>query len=355
MRLTVAGAVLGAAVAGVSFSAGAAHAQVTVSGVGYVFYGYALKPDSGLVATTGSAGHDNNFDVARSYINVQTKSGTIATRVTADVDGRKAATNQLSFRLKYAYVAWTPEKSALTYKIGLIHTPWVDWEENLWDYRMQGATAVDRNGLLTSSDLGAGIDGSWHFDDVNAQVGVYDGEGYSNAPGDDGKDIEGRVSVRVLKSNLGTKSSGLRISGYAQQGTATGGGARQRFIGELSYKSKEVTLGAQIAAGQDSINATHPKQKSQITSFYGVFNIPKTKAALIARIDTYDPNTDSTSAAKSAIGANKQTRFIGGIAYNIAPNFRVLADLDLNSLENSSVNAFDKSRQMVYFHTQFTF
>jgi len=48
------------------------------------------------------------------------------------------ADSSRSYRLKYAYFAWTPGASPLSYKLGLIHTPFLDWEEALWDYRMQG-------------------------------------------------------------------------------------------------------------------------------------------------------------------------------------------------------------------------
>ena len=39
---------------------------LTVSGVGYAQYGYQLHPDSSLTP----AGHQNNFDVTRAYLNV---------------------------------------------------------------------------------------------------------------------------------------------------------------------------------------------------------------------------------------------------------------------------------------------
>jgi hypothetical protein len=353
MRLSVARRVTFAVVLGLGVHAVAANAQVTVSGVGYAQFGYALKGDSALAGSLQGS-HQNNFDVSRAYVNVQTKSANIATRITTDVDGRAAAAGQLSIRLKYAFVAYTPDSSHLTYKLGLIHTPWVDFEENLWDYRMQGTVATDRNKVIGSSDFGAGIDGSWHFDDVNAQVGYYNGEGYSSALGDPGKDFEARVSVRLAKTDLGTKSSGLRLSGFAQIGKINGGGDRQRFIGMVSYKSKMVTLAAQIEMGQDSVNAVLTKQKSQIMSIYGVYNIDP-KFSILARLDTYDPNTDSTSTATNATGFNKQTRIIAGISYNVAPNFRILADVDLNSLDGTVNNVFDKTAKMFFIHTQFTF
>jgi hypothetical protein len=345
---------------GLAIDAASAGAQVTVGGVVYAQYGYSLKPDSGLVATTGAAGHDNNFDVTRAYVNVTAKfADGVTTRVTTDVDGRAAAAGQLSIRLKYAFVAWQPQaKGPLTYKLGLVQTPWIDWEENLWDYRMQGTTAFDRNKLFPSSDFGAAIDGMWNYEQVNAQIGLYNGEGYSSALGDPGKDFEARLSVRVAKSDMAGKSGGLRINGYAQMGKSNGGGTRSRLIGNLSYKTKAVTLAAEYALGQDSTAAKTPQQKSGTMSIYGVYNLPHSRAAVIARIDSYDPNTDSTLTASNSAAnttVNKQTRVIGGVSYAVTPNLRVLLDLDLNSLQNGATNSFDRSRQMLYFHTEFKF
>jgi hypothetical protein len=328
---------------------------VTVSGVGYAQFGYAMKKDSSLTPV----GNDNNFDVSRSYVNVVGKfSDGVMTRVTVDVDGRKANASQLSFRLKYAYVAWTPAKSTLTYKLGLIHTPWIDWEETLWDYRMQGPVALDRNGKLTSADFGAGIDGMWNKDQVNAQVGIYDGEGYGGAPGDQHKDIEGRLSVRLAGTDLSSKVGGLRLTGYAGLGKANGGGTRTRLVGMLSYKSKAATLAAEYAVTRDSTSATTPDTKGGILSAYGVFNLPRSKAAIIGRVDSYDPDTDNegTSGYGGSLAANRQTRVIAGLSYAISPNLRVLADVDLNALQGGSPNnGFDGSRQMVFFHTEFKF
>ena len=51
-------------------------------------------------------------------------------------------------------------ESRLTFKIGQIHTPFIDWEEALWDYRVQGQMALERGGYMSSSDFGAGIEAS---------------------------------------------------------------------------------------------------------------------------------------------------------------------------------------------------
>lgn len=347
-------AVLGLGVLGTTAQAQVQAPTVTVAGVGYVNYAYQLRTDSSIVPV----GHGNNFDVTRAYLRALGKfAGGVQTQITIDIDGRKAASNQQTFRLKYAFVAWTPENSPLTYKIGAIHTPWVDWEESLNDYRMQGTMPMERAGYVTSSDFGAGVDGMWHHDAVTTQIGIYNGEGYGNAPGDQHKVVSGRFSVRLLRSDLAGRTGGLRLNVYGEVGKSTGGGNRIRYIGMLSYKSKAVTLAAQIGGAQDSTSAVTPRLKGQVLAAYGVYNIPKSKLAVIGRVDEVDPNTDSTATtAATRLAVNKQTRMIAGVSYTVSANLRVLADVDLNSIAGGSPNnTFDKTRQTVYFHTEFKF
>ncbi|MGH7583834.1 MAG: hypothetical protein ACREL5_11465 [Gemmatimonadales bacterium] len=223
---------------------------------------------------------------------------------------------------------------------------------------MQGTTLYDRNGFFPSSDFGIGADGTWSGDAVNMQVGIFDGEGYSNAPGDPGKDVEGRVSFRLAKTNLANKVGGVRLTAFGQVGKATGGGSRSRFIGMLSYKSKQLTLAAEYGLRQDSTGANTPKQKGAALGAYAILNIPNSKAALLVRYDNFDPNTDSTSAGSPTVGntaIDKQSRIIAGVSYAIAPNLRVMLDADINSLQYGSSNAFKVANQNLYFHTEFTF
>src|SRR6266446_8592024 len=90
--------------------------QVTVGGVVYGQYLYQLKDSLG-------AGDQNQFSIQRAYINVVGKfSGGLQTRVTGDLQPSGSGNQML--RLKYAFAAWTPAGSDLTYKLGLLHTPW---------------------------------------------------------------------------------------------------------------------------------------------------------------------------------------------------------------------------------------
>src|SRR2546428_1954487 len=278
--------------------------QVTAGALVYGQYLYQLKDSLG-------AGHQNQFSIQRAYVNVIGRfAGGVQTRVTADILPAPSAVSptQTVVRLKYAYAAWTPTGSALTYKLGLLHTPWLDWEEALWDYRMQGTMALDRNGYATAADFGAGIDGKWKDDLVNGQLTVVNGEGYSGGPGDKRKDAQARLSVRVATTDDNSRVGGLRLTGYAGVGKRTGGGDRNRFVGMVSYRSKQFTLAGEFAATKDTLSPAGggPDATGRVISGFGVYHVPKSSVALIARVDVLDPNT--------SVSGDRQPRIIGGLS-----------------------------------------
>lgn len=322
--------------------------QVSVGGLVYTQFVYQLKD---------SLNHVNNFDVTRAYVNVIGRfAGGLYTRVTADIYRNTAASSNgsLSYRLKYAYAAYTPAGSKLTYKVGQIHTAWLDWEEALWDYRVQGSMPMERgfmtaagaqNPYVSSSDFGIGVDGRWGPDKINMQVVVVNGENYNTSPGDKGKDAQARLSFRLKNTNDSSRVGGLRLTGYAQYGKSTGGGQRNRFIGMLSYRTRQITLAAEGAATQDwptggvAVNG-------RVYSAYGVYKFTGSKAAALARVDMYDPQAGVD---------DKQTRFIAGLSYQLTPNWRLLADVDNLSITGTPTPAQEAVRSQFYFQTQINF
>jgi hypothetical protein len=310
---------------------------VTVSGVAHGQYSYQLAD---------TAAHQNTFAVTRAYLNVIGRfPAGVLTRITADV---YTSGSSLAYRLKYAYAAYTPQGSPLTFKLGLIHTPWLDWEEHLWDYRMQGSMPIERNGYATSADFGAGIDGTWSQDLVSFQVAVVNGEGYGGGVGDQRKDLQARTSVRLLKTDDMSRVGGLRLTGYAGIGKPTSGGTRNRFIGMVSYRSRTAMVAAQIASTKDTVAATPLASTSgRLIAGYAVLNVQGTKAAVIGRVDFYDPNTAATD--------DRQTRVIAGASYQVAPQLRVLADLDRVSYQGPLTPAQRATQTQGLFQMQFTF
>ncbi len=336
---------LSLSVAALSFSAvlGAQtqnQSPVTVSGLVYAHYAYQLKDPAGA----------NSFNITRAYLNVIGKfSGGLYTRVTGDIFTN--ADSSRTYRLKYAYFAWTPNASPLTYKLGLIHTAFLDWEEALWDYRMQGAMVMDLNGYMSSADFGAGVDGKWGPDKVNMQVALVNGENYNKGTGDQHKDAQARVSVRVIDTDDSSRVGGVRLTAYAQYGQPTTGGTRQRYIGLLSYRSKAVTLAGEYALTKDSTTTT-ALVDGQVASVFGVYHFGNSKVAAIGRVDYVKPNKNGLSTAAGF----SNTRYIAGLSYQALPNLRLLGDVDWLSYRNGAPTAVaEAGRAQALFQTQFSF
>ncbi len=294
-----------------------------------------------------TATHRNEFEVTRAYLNVLGKfDHGIATRVTADI--YRNPDGSLGYRLKYAYFAWTPANSPATLKFGAIHTPWLDWEEAFWGYRMQGSMATDRAGYLTSADLGAGVDLRASDERVNAQFTVVNGEGYAHPAGGRYRDFEARGSVRLSTSDDMSRVGGLRLSGYGHAGKRSDGGVRDRWLGMLSWRSTRATLAGEFAVTRDgNTNRNLDDIDGRVFSLMGVLNVPGSPWSVIARVDGVDPNT--------AVDDNAYTRFMGGVSYKLGSNVRVLGDLEHTGYQGTPSAALSAARNRLLFQTEFVF
>ncbi len=310
---------------------------VTVSGLAYAQYDYRLSDTA----------QGNAFDLTRAYLTVLGRpSDKVATRFTADM--YRAADGSLAYRVKYAYAAYAPGGGGFTAKLGVIQTPWLDWEETLWDYRMQGPMALDRAGYLSSADLGLGVDGSVGGGRIETQVALVNGENYNKLPGDRHKDLMGRISVRLLRTDDAGRTGGLRLTGYGQLGAPTGGGVRDRMVGMLSYRSELLTLAVEIARTRDAAGSPRPPVAvGSVLSAFGAVRIPRSSVSLIARMDRTDPNT--------AARGDRTTRLIAGLAYQLAPGLKLLGDLDHLVYEGIPTPAEAAQRSHALFQIQFSF
>lgn len=318
---------------------------VTVGGVVYAQYGYRFSD---------AADDYNAFDLTRAYVSVRGDLGHgLTSRVTSDV--YRVPDGSLDLRLKYAYATWRPEQGSIGFTAGMMQTPWVDFEEAMWGYRMQGRIALDRNGYLTSSDLGLGLDGSWNLEAVSVQAGVFNGEGYDDLEGDRHKDVAARVSFRLLATDDDSRTGGVRLSALGHYGVPTGGGVRSRAAGMLSWKSRLATLAAEYAAAgdrrDDPDDGSAPDIETihgRVITAFGVLRIPGSRAALVARVDAVDPDTDQSG--------DRATRYIAGISYAVTPNLRVLADVDHVHYETAAPTpAAEAAATQALFQLELTF
>jgi hypothetical protein len=213
---------------------------------------------------------------------------------------------------------------------------------------MQGQMAFERAGYASAADFGVGVDGKSGPDKVNYQFVVVNGETYKSGevagPGGQGKDAMARVSVRLMDTNDSSRVGGLRLTGYAGYGKAAGYADRNRFIGMVSYRTKELTLAGEAIVAQDGLGAA---TNGHVYSAFGVYKVPDSKVAVIGRVDITH---------KQAGATDKQTRIIGGVSYQLSPNWRLLADWDYANYETDLLNAAnDATRSQALFQTQFTF
>lgn len=122
-------------------------------------------------------GEENNgtdfsrFAIKRGYLTVEKEllpwfSARITTDITqvkdqaADSKGKIFSNfdGSLAVRIKYLYGQFkAPDLAFLTspnLEVGVVHTPWLDYEEHTNYYRLQDTMFVERNGIFNSADVG---------------------------------------------------------------------------------------------------------------------------------------------------------------------------------------------------------
>ncbi len=310
-------------------AAGSARAQVTVA-AGYtppddtphvnvggtIFADYSYFQEPTVTGSDGTKVHANAFNLTRAYINVTGQiNHLIAFRITPDVVrvGQVSGGNvpglsgTLTYRLKYAYGQlnfsdFTTKGSWM--RLGLQQTPWIDFEEGIYRYRFAGTVLSDREGALTSSDLGASIHWNIPGDFGDFHAGVYNGNGYSAIQDADSQmSFQIRGTIRPLPMVPIIK--GLRLSGFYDSDHYLTNAKKERTIGLLSFENPYINFGFQYDNYKDQTTAGATLVEGNA---YSVWATPRTCFGLEAllRWDRVTPNNSTN--------ANKQ-RLIAGPAY----------------------------------------
>ena len=289
--------------------------SVNVGGTIFADYTYQVEPT--VTDSAGDRVHPNAFNVTRAYINVTGQiNHLINFRITPDVvrvgqvggNDIPGLTGTLTYRLKYAYGQlnfsdFTTKGSWL--RLGLQQTPFIDFEEGIYRYRFQGTVQEDREGFLTSSDLGASVHWNFpgNFGDVHG--GVYNGDGYTRPNDADGQmSYQVRLTFRPLPMIPVIK--GLRITGFYDSDHYLEDLKKERYIGFLSFENPWVNFGAQYDHNKDKRSASVSQVDSEGWSVWVTPRIPDCGFEALIRWDRITPDTSSS--------ARKQ-RLIAGPAY----------------------------------------
>jgi hypothetical protein len=299
-----------------------------------IFTNYTYTDEPKATDADKNSINPNSFEVTRAYINVTGNvSHLIAFRITPDVSGRFATTvsststvtggatgekvattttgstnydGSLVFRLKYAFGQlnldeWTTHGTWV--RLGQQQTPLIDFYEGIYRYRFQGTTFAEREGFLSSADVGL----SGHYSIVNDygdfHLGFYNGDTYSKAEANDQKAIQGRLTLRPLPKDNVLK--GLRLTGFFDTDHYIKNDTRQRLFASLTFENKNFNGAFDYLSTEDKQTGTATEVDSNGYSFW--LN-PRTNIGIegFFRYDSTKPNKDVDA---------KKNRTIAGISY----------------------------------------
>jgi len=256
---------------------------------------------------------DFAFLVRRAYLTVDAAiSKNLSMRYTQDItiDDQGDDAGNIELRIKYLYLQYKiPNYWIFTesrFKFGIVQRPWLDFEEHINAYRVQGTMFMERSFLFNSAGFGMsyqGLLGGRMNSDYVAKVqphspgkygsfalGLYNGGGYHQFERNLSKNFEVRITIRPFPN----KVPELQFSylGIFGKGNIPEKPDFNLNAGIITYESRYFTVVAQYESGKGNsygtfVDSTFSALPQHGYSFYSEFKIPKTNFAVYARYDHF--------------------------------------------------------------------
>lgn len=288
-------------------------------------YTYTQSPTS--TNADGSTYNPSAFNVSRAYLNFTGQLNHLfAYRVTTDLVRNTDTTGALSgsyvVRVKYAFAQlnmddWLPKGSWA--RLGLQQTPYIDYAEGIYRYRFQYPTMVDKDGFLTSSDLGLSAHVNFPDNYGDVHLGYYNGEGYNKAEANDQKGFEIRASLRPLPGVAIAK--GWRVTGFVVSDNVANNQKRDRWLVDTTFENPYINAGFTYieATNQSAPGSAEIKPKD-----WSVWVTPRTPFGLegLIRYDDLKPNqTNNQEMKRTIVGVAYWFNFGHGIVSSIMADY----------------------------------
>lgn len=245
-----------------------------------------------------------------SYFRVTMDATTGANDISTDTNSTTPTTASQEYQtviVKYAYLYLDNVLPSTGVEIGLVHRPWIDYEEhNAWDYRnIQKVFVEDSNSahLTNSADLGFNFKTKTQYFD--SELAVLQGEGYhATEANNDGMSFEWRTTAHLLGVNgkdKFTKKTYADISFYGQYNTrhkkssASTSGYDDLIFGGLHavYNTPAFQVAGQYIQSLDTANVSG-KVSAQAGSGYNAHAVARFGSnyeyAVLGRYDTWTQN-----------------------------------------------------------------
>lgn len=289
-----------------------------ISGQWFLAYQYGELKDNTI----------NHFSLKRGYITFNQKlnhrfSVRFTQDITLDEEGEDAGNIEL--RLKYCYLNMNLESWGFIHKprfeLGLVHRPWLDFEEHINLYRVQGTMFLERYKLINSADFGitfvsllGGEVSKKYQKEVNSHypgrygsivLGIYNGAGYHAIESNQNKTFESRLTLRPFPDVI----PGLQISYTNVTGEANTKNHSKFIINNffLSSESKVHTLTGQYYWGKgDSKGAyadtvTFKSYANQGVSVFGELKTFQSRLCVFSRYDFFSSDQASIYEKQSLV------------------------------------------------------
>jgi hypothetical protein len=276
-----------------------AYPLVRVGGLSYLQYDEELTNRDGY----------NAFDVTRAYLNVNVQvSRHVRFRLTPDLrrvnDG--SLSGSLVVRIKYAFAEFDDVTPKGWVRLGAHQTPWLDFEEGINGYRVQGTMFSEREGLIPgSSDFGASYFTPLPGGYGEIHAGVFNGEGYTQPEANKYKSVQLRLTVRPLPR--AAVASGIRMTGFYNAGWYAAGQPRRLGIVMGSFEHTHLVATLQGVKSTDNPAATPANVER---SGWSLFASPRQGPAGWAGLVRYDKIDRDR-----AVAVDSHHRLIAGGAY----------------------------------------
>lgn len=317
-----------------------AQAQSTRSPVeisGQFFLAYEVETMAGR--------RSSEFALERGYITFRHRlSDRVLVRYTQDVtqDQEGDGIGDIELRLKFAFVQYNPDDVGFfarpAIQLGVVPRPWIDFEQRVNDYRLQGSMPGERDKLYRSADYGlvftthlGGVLPDEARGDMSSDfagrygsfaLGVFNGGGYDALENNTNKAVEGRLSVRPLWDRFpGLQFNVFGITGKGNIPESPDydlGGAALTLQG---HRGNLVLQGHRGAGNIDGsfVDADLVARRHWGWSAFGEYIVPGSSLRMIGRYDRM---------VESATGAWYQYRYLAGVVWRFPNGSKVIFDLE---------------------------
>lgn len=289
----------------------------------------------------------NAFDVTRTYLNVNAQvSKRVRFRLTPDI--RRATDSSLNgslvFRIKYAFAQFDVRPQSWI-RLGANQTPWLDFEEGINGYRVQGTMLSEREGVIPgSSDFGVSYFTALPNGYGEIHAGVYNGEGYGTPETNKYKSAQVRATLRPLPRSDSLK--GLRLSGFYTAGAYAADHPRRYAIVMGSFEHKRLIATLQRLWATDGPPSSFGNMERRGWSAFASPRRSPSGLAGIIRYDKFDPD--------EAIASNSHDRIIAGGAYwFVWPRARVGLVVTNEQVRYDAPTTPKEDRLLVQTHVEF--